>query len=84
MLVGSVQCCCVCVRVASFPGSPSFRAIIPRMTFDPLESARKEGEPGNEATCVCLYICQFCEFYSVCLIMSLSNAVLFGVSCDVM
>ena len=64
--------------VASFPGSPSFRAIIPRMTFDPPEGkaptfdppegkapsafpsggskvirgiiARKEGEPGNEAT----------------------------------
>ena len=47
--------------LASFPGSPSFRAIIPRMTFDPPEGkrvskvirgiiARKEGEPGNEAT----------------------------------
>ena len=49
--------------VASFPGPPSFRAIIPRMTFDPPEGkaeggskvirgiiAWKEGEPGNEAT----------------------------------
>ena len=51
------------VLVASFPGSPSFRAIIPRMTFDPPSAfpsggskvihgiiPRKEGEPGNEAT----------------------------------
>ena len=50
-------------EVASFPGSPSFRAIIPRMTFDPLELfpscgskvirgiiAWKEEEPGNEAS----------------------------------
>ena len=44
------------VYIASFPGSPSFRAIIPCMTFDPPEGkvirgiiARKEGEPGNEA-----------------------------------
>ena len=29
--------------LASFPGSPSSRAIIPRMTFDPSE----EGEPGR-------------------------------------
>ena len=35
--------------VASFPGSPSFRAIIPRMTFHPPEG-KAEGEPGNEAT----------------------------------
>ena len=31
-----------------FPGSPPFRAIIPRMTFDPPEG-KAEGEPGNEA-----------------------------------
>ena len=49
------------VGLASFPGSPSFRAIIPRMTFDPPEGkagrskvirgiiARKEVEPRNEA-----------------------------------
>ena len=46
------------VGLASFPGSPSFRAIIPHMTFDPPEGkecgskvihARKEVEPGNEA-----------------------------------
>ena len=34
------------LRVASFPGSPSFRAIIPRMTFDPPEG-KAEGEPGR-------------------------------------
>ena len=33
-------------RLASFPGSPSFRAIIPRMTFDPPEG-KAEGEPGR-------------------------------------
>ena len=32
--------------LASFPGSPSFRAIIPRMTFDPPEG-KAEGEPGR-------------------------------------
>ena len=32
--------------VASFPGSPSFHAIIPRMTFDPPER-KAEGEPGR-------------------------------------
>ena len=32
--------------VASFPGSPSFRAIIPRMTFDP-PVGKAEGEPGR-------------------------------------
>ena len=30
--------------LASFPGSPSFRAIIPRMTFDPPEG-KAEGRP---------------------------------------
>ena len=34
------------VYLASFPGSPSFRAIIPRMTFDPPEGIA-EGEPGR-------------------------------------
>ena len=34
------------VGVASFPGSPSFRTIIPRMTFDPPEG-KAEGEPGR-------------------------------------
>ena len=34
------------VAIASFPGSPSFRAIIPRMTFDPPEG-KAEGEPGR-------------------------------------
>ena len=52
--------------LASFPGSPSFRAIIPCMTFDPPQRskvihgiiARKEGEPGNEATLMlgCTYL----------------------------
>ena len=32
--------------VASFPGSPSFRAIIPRTTFD-LPERKDEGEPGR-------------------------------------
>ena len=32
--------------IASFPGSPSFRAIIPYKTFDPW----KEGEPVNKAS----------------------------------
>ena len=32
--------------IASFPGSPSFRAIIPRMTFDPPQR-KAEGEPGR-------------------------------------
>ena len=32
--------------IAAFPGSPSFRAIIPRMTFDPPE-IKVEGEPGR-------------------------------------
>ena len=36
--------------LASFPGSPSFRAIIPRMTFDPPEG-KAEGEPGRPASC---------------------------------
>ena len=54
--------------LASFPGSPSFRAIIPRMTFAFPSGgskvirgiiARKEGEPGNEASLVvCLSVCQ--------------------------
>ena len=63
------------LRLASFPGSSSFHAIIPRMTFDPHEGksssgskvirgiiARKEGEPGNEATsdqdvlCICMML----------------------------
>ena len=30
----------------SFPGSPSFRAIIPLMTFDPPER-KAEGDPGR-------------------------------------
>ena len=34
------------VELASFPGSPSFRAIVPRMTFDPPEG-KAEGEPGR-------------------------------------
>ena len=33
-------------EVASFPGSPSFRAIIPFITFDPPEG-KAEGEPGR-------------------------------------
>ena len=56
--------------LASFPGSPSFCAIIPRMMFAPLFHvcllsggsnvireiiARKEGEPGNEAIYSCIY-----------------------------
>ena len=36
-------------NVASLPGSPSFRAIIPRMTFDPPEG-KAEGEPGKFVT----------------------------------
>ena len=38
-------------KLASFPGSPSFRAISIRMTSKVicLLIARKEGEPGNEA-----------------------------------
>ena len=32
--------------LASFPGSPSFRAIIPCMTFDPPQR-KAEGEPGR-------------------------------------
>ena len=32
--------------IASFPGSPSFRAIIPCMTFDPPQR-KAEGEPGR-------------------------------------
>ena len=36
----------MCAILASFPGSPSFRAIIPRMTFDPPEG-KAEGEPGR-------------------------------------
>ena len=49
--------------VASFPGSPSFRAILLRITFDPPEKsagskvirgiiAQQEGESGNEATVI--------------------------------
>ena len=34
------------MHVASFPGSPSFRAIIPCMTFDPPQR-KAEGEPGR-------------------------------------
>ena len=34
------------VYLASFPGSPSFRAIIPRVTFDPPEG-KAEREPGR-------------------------------------
>ena len=34
------------LSIASFPGSPSFRAIIPCMTFDPPEG-KVEGEPGR-------------------------------------
>ena len=33
-------------HLASFPGSPSFCAIIPRMTFDPPER-KAGGEPGR-------------------------------------
>ena len=33
-------------KLASFPGSPSFRAIIPCMTFDPPQR-KAEGEPGR-------------------------------------
>ena len=36
----------MCNAVASFPGSPSFRAIIPRLTFDPPQR-KAEGEPGR-------------------------------------
>ena len=35
-----------CTYIASFPGSPSFRAIIPCMTFDPPQR-KAEGEPGR-------------------------------------
>ena len=34
------------LTIASFPGSPSFRAIIPRLTVDPPEG-KAEGEPGR-------------------------------------
>ena len=37
---------CVQWGLASFPGSPSFHAIIPRMTFDPPQG-KAEGEPGR-------------------------------------
>ena len=36
---------CTCI-LASFPGSPSFHAIIPCMTFDPPEG-KSEGEAGR-------------------------------------
>ena len=49
--------------IASFPGSPSFRAIIRQLTFDPhTEKQWSEvlnycvgGEPGNEATLLTLH-----------------------------
>ena len=40
------QGCYRCANLASFPGSPSFRAIIPCMTFDPPQR-KAEGEPGR-------------------------------------
>ena len=46
---------CTCA-IALFPGSPSFRAISTGMTFEVIRVliARKEGEPGDEATCATL------------------------------
>ena len=44
--VCSKVCVLLLFGLASFPGSPSFRAIIPRMTFDPPEG-KAEGEPGR-------------------------------------
>ena len=35
--------------LASFPGSPSFRAIIPRMTFDPGQRSYVELLPGQRS-----------------------------------
>ena len=40
------RACCRLRHVASFPASPSFRAIIPCMTFDPPEG-KAEREPGR-------------------------------------
>ena len=58
--------------IASFPGSPSCHAIIPRMTFDPPEG-KAEGEPGRFCHIagesseemvgnVCMGACQLVDF----------------------